>query len=103
MCDIYPGGTRNVLEVFQIYEGQGEYFDLIQKPVFREAFALGDMPVQESGYHITAACIGCKLCGSVCPQKCIDFSGKPAVILQEYCLRCGRCAEICPKQAVVRK
>lgn len=103
MCTIYPGNTRGVLEVFQIYEGQGEYFDLSQRPVFREAFAIGNTTLQDSGYFITKDCIGCKLCGPVCPQKCIDFSVVPAVIQLEHCLHCGKCAEICPKQAVIRR
>lgn len=103
MCTIYPGNTRGALEVFQIYEGQGEYFDLSQRPVFREAFAIGDVLVQDNGYFITEDCIGCKLCGAICPQKCIEFSVKPAVIRQEHCLHCGKCVEICPKQAVIRR
>ena len=28
MKEIYPGDTREALEVFQLYEAQGEYFDI---------------------------------------------------------------------------
>ncbi|MDE6925813.1 MAG: 4Fe-4S binding protein [Acetatifactor sp.] len=46
---------------------------------------------------------GCKLCYSVCPQKCIDISGKPVVIDRNCCLHCGQCAEICPKQVIGKR
>ena len=49
------------------------------------------------------ACIGCKLCYSVCPQKCIDITKKPVVIDQHRCLHCGRCAETCPKQVIEKR
>ena len=48
-------------------------------------------------------CIGCKLCYSKCPQKCIDISRKPVVIQQEHCLHCGNCMEVCPARAVERR
>ena len=48
------------------------------------------------GYYVGEGCIGCKLCYSVCPQKCIDITKKPVVIDQHHCLHCGQCAEICP-------
>ena len=48
-------------------------------------------------------CIGCKLCYSVCPQKCIDISSVPVTINQNHCLHCGRCAEICPKQCIEKR
>ena len=48
-------------------------------------------------------CIGCKLCYSKCPQKCIDISTKPVVIQQEHCLHCGNCYEICPARAIERR
>ena len=48
-------------------------------------------------------CIGCKLCYSKCPQKCIDISAKPVIIQQEHCLHCGNCYEICPAGAVERR
>ncbi|MFR8449777.1 MAG: 4Fe-4S binding protein [Fusicatenibacter saccharivorans] len=48
-------------------------------------------------------CIGCKLCFSVCPQKCIDITRIPAVIDQHQCLHCGRCAETCPRGTIRKR
>ena len=55
------------------------------------------------GYFITEDCIGCGICADVCPQKCIDISGRPLVIRQEHCLRCGSCWSECPADAVIRR
>ena len=104
MAEIYPDEkSRAALTVFQVYEGGGEFFDLSTKPIFRESFSFGGAPEKKSGYFITGKCIGCKLCYSVCPQKCIDISAKPVVIEQEHCLHCGRCVEICPAGAVEKR
>ncbi len=104
MQKIYPGDTRAVLEVFWFYEGQGEYFDISDPShVVREAFVVGDTALAASGYFVGQGCIGCKLCYSVCPQKCIDISVRPVKIDQSHCLHCGRCAEICPKQVIIKR
>ena len=58
---------------------------------------------KETGYFVTDKCIGCKLCYSKCPQKCIDITQKPVVIRQENCLHCGNCFEICPAGAIERR
>ncbi len=101
MQDIYPDDTRSALEVFRLYEAKGEFFDISDpKNVTRGSIVIGDAEVKKSGYYVGDACIGCKLCYSVCPQKCIDISTKPVVIDQNHCLHCGRCAEICPKQTI---
>lgn len=101
MQSIYPGDTRGALEVFQVYEGQGEYFDISDPAhVKRDSFTVGGAEAVTSGYYVGDGCIGCKLCYSVCPQKCIDFSSGCAVIDQKRCLHCGRCAEICPMQTI---
>ena len=103
MQSIYPGDTRSALEVFRIHEAQGEFFDISEPShVRREAFTIGAVQTVRSGYYAGTGCIGCKLCYSVCPQKCIDISTKPVVIDQTRCLHCGRCAQICPKQAIQR-
>lgn len=103
MASIYPGDTRAALEVFRIYEAEGEYFDIGNPAhVIRDGFVIGHPEHTESGYFVGSGCIGCKLCYSVCPQKCIDISVKPVKIDQNRCLRCGRCAEICPKQIISR-
>lgn len=104
MQAIYPGDTRSALEVFHLYDAQGEYFD-IRDPahVARDSFAIGGKLQAVGGYVIGSACIGCKRCLSVCPQRCIDGASIPAVIDPHHCLHCGRCAEICPVGAVEKR
>lgn len=104
MADIYPTETsRSALTVFQLYEGTGEWFDLSKLPCERFSFAFGGDAVREEGYFVTEACIGCKLCYNVCPQKCIDIDTVPVIIRQRNCIRCGNCRTICPKQAIIRR
>ncbi|MCD8397246.1 MAG: 4Fe-4S binding protein [Lachnospiraceae bacterium] len=104
MQAIYPSDTRSALEVFQLYEASGEYFDISDPShVTRDSIVIGQPQAVESGYFVGEKCIGCKLCYSVCPQKCIDISTKPVVIDQSRCLHCGRCAEICPKQTIEKR
>lgn len=104
MYEIYPTEeSRSAIRVFQLYNGSGEWFDLSKKPIERANFSFGDAEKIQDGYFVTDKCIGCKLCYSKCPQKCIDISVKPVVINQEHCLRCGNCFEICPARAVVKR
>lgn len=104
MEKIYPDvRSHSALTVFQIYEGTGEWFDLSQLPVERFAFAFGGAQMEKTGYFVTDKCIGCKLCYSKCPQKCIDITQKPVIIEQEHCLHCGNCFEICPARAIERR
>ena len=104
MEEIYPTKeSRQALTVFQLYEGNGEWFDLSKKPIERISFTVGNREKEMQGYEITGKCTGCKVCKSVCPQNCIDFTVTPAVIKQENCLHCGNCLTACPKKAVMRK
>lgn len=104
MQKIYPNDTRGALEVFQLYRAHGEFFDISDPAnVTRATITIGEAREAIGGYFIGIACIGCKLCYSVCPQKCIDISCKPVVIDQNHCLRCGSCAEICPKQTIEKR
>lgn len=104
MAEIYPDkDSRMALEVFRLYEGQGEFFDLSAKPIKRESFYLGnikDYEKRKGGYFITERCHGCRICYSKCPQKCIDMTKKPYVIIQENCLHCGNCISSCPFGAI---
>lgn len=104
MKDIYPGDTRAALDVFQLYEAQGEYFDISDPSrIVRDSIVIGAAKAAQTGYFVGQDCIGCKLCYSVCPQKCIDITSKPVVIDQNHCLHCGRCQEICPKQCIEKR
>ena len=56
-----------------------------------------------------AACIGCGLCGEVCPPRCIQFhrrdGGKQAntpFINPEIkaCILCNKCMQVCPTEAL---
>ena len=101
MKEIYPGDTKEALEVFQLYEAQGEYFDISDPShIVRDTIIIGEKEAVQTGYFVGKGCIGCKLCYSVCPQKCIDISSVPVKIEQNHCLHCGGCAEICPKQCI---
>lgn len=104
MAEIYPTEeSQTALTVFQIYEGTGEWFDLSKKPIERASFTFGGAEEIKEGYFVTDKCIGCKLCYSKCPQKCIDISVKPVVIHQNNCLHCGNCYEICPARAIEKR
>ena len=101
MNEIYPSEkSRQALRIFQLYEGNGEWFDLSKKPIERKTFAFGGNIQTENGYFINEKCNGCGSCMTVCPQNCIH-KGKPFLIQQEHCLHCGNCKDICPQNAVV--
>lgn len=103
MSSIYPTEkSRDALEVFQIYKGEGEYFDLSQLPPCRQSFSFGGEEIHQTGYRINAdKCIGCQGCRSVCPAKCIADT-IPRMIDMAHCLHCGNCFRICPVKAVER-
>ena len=104
MQSIYPGDTRSALEVFCLYEADGEYFDISDPAhIVRDCFAIGKAAADAPGYYIGAGCTGCGQCSAVCPQRCIDSKKTPAVIDQRHCLHCGRCAEACPVQAIEKR
>ncbi len=104
MQEIYPGETRKALEVFLLYEAQGEYFDISNPShVVRDSFTIGHPQTSISGYYVGEGCIGCQLCYSVCPQKCINISTIPVVIDQNRCLHCGACEQICPTHAIQKR
>ena len=101
MNSVYPDDSREILEVFCLYEGQGEDFCLADHPIVRRSFSFGNALPPKKGYSIGEECIGCGTCVSVCPQGAVD-EGEPFRIRPENCLHCGRCFENCPVQAVVK-
>lgn len=103
MAKIYPTPeSREALVVFQLHQGEGEYFDLSQLPPFRQSFSLGGEVPHEHAYRIAAErCIGCTSCLSVCPTGCISNT-TPRAIDASHCLRCGNCLNACPVYAVER-
>lgn len=104
MNEIYPTtASREALTVFQIYEGNGEWFDLSKKPIERASFTFGGMKEKTEGYFITDTCVGCQSCVEVCPQQCIVAEKIPLVINQANCLHCGNCLTVCPAGAVERR
>lgn len=102
MNEVYPGESRYILDAFLIYQGSGEWFDLLHYPINRESFSYGGTEEEEDGFTITGDCIECGQCAGACPQKCIA-PGQPYVIEQSHCLRCGLCQETCPAGAVVAR
>lgn len=104
MHDIYPTEkSMQALTAFQLYEGNGEWFDLSQKPIERKSFSFGFKQNKQDGYFITDSCICCQSCIEVCPQSCISSDSIPFVIEQEHCLHCGNCMTACPSNAVIRR
>ena len=68
MARIYPTRrSREALEVFQLYQGEGEYFDLSQQPPFRQSFSFGGgrpsvRPATTSGGRSASAVRGAAAC-----------------------------------------
>lgn len=100
LFNVYPDDTRHLAGiVFEIADGEIEYFHLGVNPIFREKYAIGNGQITERGYKITNDCIGCGTCAKNCPQRCIE-PGTPYQIRQEHCLHCGNCHTVCPVHAV---
>ena len=99
--EVYPGKTRYILDAFHVYEGQGEWFDLLHHPISREAFSYGGAEPEHSGFLTTEECIECGSCLETCPQQCIE-AGSPYRIEWQHCLQCGACFDACPAGAVRR-
>lgn len=51
MQSIYPGDTRSALEVFCLYEADGEYFDISDPAhIMRDSIVIGGVSSSHSGY-----------------------------------------------------
>ena len=100
MQEIYPDEiARDVLEVFEIYQYDLEYFDLSQKPIYRQSFSV-NQEKKEQGYFVNQQCVKCLKCVTVCPQNCININDERVTIVQDHCLHCGKCQEVCKYQAI---
>ena len=99
MNEVYPGDSRNILEVFCIFDGEIEIFDLSKVPIERSQYDLCDNRIFNKGYLISNRCIACDRCKRECPQQCIK-SGSKYKIMQDHCLHCGLCYENCPVRAI---
>lgn len=59
LSNVYPGDTRDLAGiVFQIKDGEIEYFNLGVHPIFRESYPIGRGHISRKGYQITDNCIG---------------------------------------------
>ncbi len=57
------------------------------------------------------ACIGCGLCGEICPPRCIRFHDRGGGALvntpfvdptQKGCILCSKCIDVCPTNALTK-
>ena len=56
LSNVYPGGTGKLAGiVFEISDGEIEYFHLGVNPIFRESYTIGSGQIAEKGYQITDA------------------------------------------------
>lgn len=101
MENVYPNGTREILEAFEIKDMQIEYFNLGTHPIERYYYTVGNARPIAKGYSISDRCIQCGKCARACPQQAIS-KGTPYFIHQDHCLQCGRCYENCPVKAIER-
>lgn len=102
MNNVYPKGTRYILEAFCIENYQMEFFDLTQKPIYRHTFKFGDWKIIPKGFGITDECVICGTCYASCPQRIPFFGDNHYEIPQENCLHCGMCYENCPNAAIAK-
>lgn len=65
------------------------------KPVENDIGIMGGV---EPGWH-KSACIGCRLCVSICPAQAISQKDKDFVLDSEKCILCGLCISNCPSSA----
>ena len=58
MKKIYPGDTKDAIEVFRLYEAQGEYFDISNPSnIVRDTITIGKTEAVQTGYFIGKECI----------------------------------------------
>ena len=58
MKKIYPGDTKDAIEVFWLYEAQGEYFDISNPSnIVRDTITIGKAEAVQTGYFVGKDCI----------------------------------------------
>ena len=79
------------------------------RPLFSRHRSRHRLVVREDG---TPRCVGCMLCETVCPAKCITIvpGEHPDPAVEKYptrfdidlgvCVYCGYCVEVCPEDAI---
>ena len=101
MKEIYPGDTWEALEVFQLYEAQGEYFDISNpSKIVRDTILIGKGEKIQTGYFVGQKCIGCKSCSLACPMEAMVIEERKAVNCVHNCILCGVCISKCPEKAI---
>ena len=61
MKKIYPGDTKDAIEVFQLYEAQGEYFDISNPSnIVRNTITIGKAEAVQTGYFVGKDCMDCQ-------------------------------------------
>jgi len=86
-------------------------FARLMVPEARAGFSTHLRPpgVLPDEHAFNSACIGCGLCGEVCPPRCIRFyqhEGGEKVNTpyidpeQKACILCNKCMEVCPTEAL---
>jgi len=50
--------------------------------------------------RVSAGCIGCGACGSVCPTQAVFLVFPCVEIDKEKCIGCRRCEMVCPMRAI---
>lgn len=126
MAEIYPTEqSRQALTVFQIYCGQGEFFDLSVRPIFRESFAFdararqtrfgtgigtvdGNVNIDVSAPHVvtvTGAGAGANTVSDINSARTCDLGAAATIttymIDASKCDGCGQCLKFCPQQCIV--
>lgn len=82
------------------YPHDGIYFyDRIAGLICQRLWCYGKTKDYADGLKIGAECIGCGLCGKLCPMRNLHVENGKAVA-GNRCTMCYRCISSCPKKAI---